>query len=185
MTPNRKSCTILRRLLSVAGMAVSLALILGLIAVAVGRLVFHLGLSPVLTGSMVPTFSPGDAVISRPVPVSRLHPGQIVVVTPPGSAAPFAHRVATVSAGQSLPVITTKGDANPTADAWHLQLLRPKVQVVVGSVPTVGRWLLVLHDPRVRAAVTALFGIMLTAVAAWLALGDLSWTPPDQAPATS
>ena len=65
------------------------------------------------------TFDPGAMVLSRPVPVSSVQPGDVLVFTPPGHTTPYTHRVLTVSGDAAHPVITTKGDANPTADDWR------------------------------------------------------------------
>ena len=154
----------LRRTRRVIGGLLSLTVALGVVAFAVGGLVFHLGLSPVLSGSMRPAFSPGDAVLTRAVPVASLHPGQVAVFVPPKESAPFAHRVVTVTGSPAHPVITTKGDANPAVDPWHAALATSTVPVVVLSVPYLGRALVLVHDPRVRSALIAVLGLAFTFV---------------------
>lgn len=120
-------------MLAGAGVCCGLALVV---------LTLHLGFRPVLTGSMRPTYGPGALLVTRPVPVSSVRPGMIVVFTPPGEQVQFAHRVATVTGSSSHPVITTKGDANPAPDPWHAELTSATVPEVVTSVPWVGRLLI-------------------------------------------
>ncbi len=99
----------------------------------------HLNIRPVLTGSMQPTYGPGALVVTEPVPVADLRPGMIILFTPPGEHAEFAHRIVTVTGSRTAPVITTKGDANRYPDPWHAQLTSATVPRVVATVPWVGR----------------------------------------------
>ncbi len=131
---------------------------------AVGGLVFHLGLSPVLTGSMRPAYSPGDAVITRPVDVHSLRVGDIAVFVPPGESAPFAHRITGVAVMKDgHVVVTTRGDANPAADPWRATLNGSRVSKVVGVVPYLGRPMTWLGQPWLHAAALGALGLLLTA----------------------
>src|SRR5947199_7248243 len=86
------------RLLLTAVQGGLLAVALGLIVTfTVSALVFHVRVSPVLTGSMRPTYAPGDVIVTRQVNVLSLRPGDIAVFVPPGESAAFAHRVTSVS----------------------------------------------------------------------------------------
>ena len=116
-------------------------------AVAVAVLIFHVEVRPVLTGSMVPTYGPGALLVTRPVAVTDLHKGMIVLFVPPGEHAEFAHRIVSVSGSRTRPTITTKGDANKAADPWHAQLTSPTVPEVVGTVPWLGRLMVGLRGP--------------------------------------
>ncbi len=140
------------------------------LAVGVAAVGMALGyrLSPVLSGSMRPTYASGDAVITRSVPVSSIRPGMIVEFVPPGETSPFAHRVLTVSGSPSNPVVTTKGDANPVPDAWHIRLSHPVAQEVVGVVPLVGR--LMVGERRLGNGSFALCGIGFIVTGAGLAM---------------
>src|SRR4051794_6710398 len=117
----------------VARGALTTAIVGVVLAIGAGKLVLHLGLAPVLTSSMRPSFAPGDAVVTRPVPVSRLRPGMVVVFVPPGHSSAYAHRIVAVDGPPSRPVLTTKGDANPAADHWRATLSGPTVPQVVTS----------------------------------------------------
>jgi signal peptidase len=140
------------------------AVICLVVGVAAGKLLLHLGLSPVLTASMQPSFAPGDAVITRPIPVSQLKPGMVAVFVPPGHQEAYAHRVISISGKANHPVLVTKGDANPTVDHWHATLSGPTVPRVVASVPKAGYALAWLRDPRWRASVIAALGLLMTTV---------------------
>ncbi|MDQ1700176.1 MAG: hypothetical protein QOG34_2039 [Frankiaceae bacterium] len=135
-----------------------------ILAVAAGKTVLHLGMSPVLTGSMRPSFAPGDAILTRPVPVSQLRPGQVVVFVPPGHQAAYAHRIVSIGGTPSRPILTTKGDANPAPDHWRVALSSATVPQVVGSLPKVGYPLVWLREPQWRAGVIGLLGLLMTAV---------------------
>jgi signal peptidase I len=118
--------------------------------------------SPVLSGSMRPTFAPGDAVVTRPVSVGSLHRGMVIEFTPPGESAPFAHRIIRLSGDPHRPTIMTKGDANPVPDSWHLRLTGAAVPEVVGVVPD-GGWLLIdLHHSSSTPTVMILVGLLIT-----------------------
>ena len=142
-----------------------LAVVLGLIAAfAVGALVFHVRVSPVLTGSMRPAYSPGDLIITRQVDVHTLRPGDIAVFVPPGESAAFAHRVTSVTTKEGHVVVTTKGDANLAADPWHAKLNGSTVPKVVGTVPAIGRPLTWMHASWLPAAAIGALGLLLTFV---------------------
>ncbi len=111
----------------------------GCVAAALAVVVLHVGVQPVLTGSMLPTYGPGSVVVTEPVPVADLHRGMIVLFTPPGEHVEFAHRIVSVTGPRMAPVITTKGDANRFPDPWHAQLTSATVPRVVTTVPFVGR----------------------------------------------
>jgi len=124
----------------------------------------HLGIRPVLTGSMRPDYGPGAVLLTRQVPVTTLHPGMIVLFVPPGEHAEFAHRITSVTGPRNSPVITTKGDANKVADPWHARLTSPEVSEVIGSLPGVGRLLVGLRGTG--QIVLALAGGVLAAFGA-------------------
>jgi len=120
-------------------MAFVVAVTSGCLALTVTVVALHLSIRPVLTGSMRPTYGPGAVVVTEPVPVADLRPGMIVLFTPPGEHAEFAHRIVTVTGPRTAPIITTKGDANRYPDPWHAQLTSATVPRVVATVPFVGR----------------------------------------------
>jgi signal peptidase len=127
---------------------------------ATGAVLAHSGyrLYIVHTGSMTPTFKPGDAVIDRPS--RQIKPGQVITFR--HSAAPdvVTHRVTEVTAAG---LIHTKGDANPTADVWDI---RPDMVrgSVAWQVPRLGYLLVFLKQP---AGIGALAGSLLALSLLW------------------
>lgn len=77
-----------------------------------------LSASVVKTGSMRPTYQPGDLVVTVNSDLVKPKVGSVVVATPWVSGAelpPIAHRVVAVNDDGT---IKTKGDYNPEVDAW-------------------------------------------------------------------
>src|SRR4051812_19598751 len=72
---------------------VALSLCVGL---AVAKFALHMSAASVLTGSMRPAFKPGDAVITKPVAVSEIRPGMVILAAPQGEHTAYAHRVTAV-----------------------------------------------------------------------------------------
>ena len=157
---------------------VTAAIVCLIVAIGVGKLFLHVGMSPVLTGSMRPSFAPGDAVLTRPIPVSQLRAGMVVVFVPPGHATAYAHRIVSVSGSPSHPILTTKGDANPAPDHWRVTLNTPTITQVVGSVPKLGYPLTWLREPRWRAAIIGALGLLMTTVLTRSALRSRPRTSP-------
>ncbi|MBV9832394.1 MAG: signal peptidase I [Marmoricola sp.] len=120
----------------------------------------------VRTGSMVPTFSPGDAVLDRTTsggytvgdPIT-LEIGPNVLVT---------HRLTRIDQ-QGL--LHTKGDANPSADAWQLPATRVR-GVVDRVLPNVGYAMVFLQQK------TGIAGVMTMALSLVLLWGLCF--PPEQ-----
>jgi signal peptidase I len=152
-----------RRVVAVAGRAATALLVVGFLAVAVAGLAFHLRLSPVLSPSMRPAYSPGDAIITRSVDAGSLHVGDIAVFVPPGESATYAHRITSLHERGGQVVVTTKGDANPAPDPWHATL-GTRVTTVVGVVPGIGRVLTWIRSPAAHALAIALIGLVITAL---------------------
>ena len=135
--PRHKS----RRILGGVTWALLAALILTVAALGIYTRTGDGHLTPVLTGSMRPTISPGDVVLTRRVPATSLHTGDIVVFMPPGQELARVHRIHSLTqAGGGRIVITTKGDANTTVDPWHAISMRGDAYRVVLVIPKAG-WL--------------------------------------------
>ena len=62
-------------------------------------------------------------------------------------------------------VLRTRGDANTADDAWSARLTTTKVPVVVAVAPGLGRLTLLVQDPRTRALLIALLGLVVTTLA--------------------
>jgi len=109
------------------------------VVVATVVVTLHLGIRPVLTGSMRPDYGPGAILVTRQVPTASLRPGIIVLLVPPGEHAAYAHRIVSISGTRWAPVVTTKGDANRSTDPWHAKITATHVNEVIGSFPGIGR----------------------------------------------
>jgi signal peptidase I len=119
------------------------------------------------TGSMTPTVPSKSAVI---VHEHQYHVGQVVTFTEDGQT--VTHRLISINAAG---LITTKGDANATADPWH----PPKSQIiggVVATVPELGYWLVYLKSPLGASSV------LLAMLAIWQIWALGSSTQPEAAP---
>lgn len=142
----------------------------------------HVATQTVLTGSMRGTFDPGALVFTRPMPVSAVRPGDVIVFTPPGHDAPYTHRVVTVTRHNGQPVVTTKGDANPAPDAWKAELGGSTVPRVFGHVPYVGGALLHIRSQGLHTALLALLGLVIAVSGTRVILGSpRQRTPPPPA----
>ena len=116
---------------------------LSLIVVAVGVAVrtSRLGLESVLSGSMRPTFQPGDLVAAWRVPISSLTKGDVIMFTPPGQTKREMHRIVAITRSNGKTRVVTKGDANHVKDPWGRIGLRGKYAYRLAAViPKVG-WL--------------------------------------------
>jgi signal peptidase len=150
---------------------ISALLGIAMAASAVSVFWFHLAVHPILSGSMRPTFGPGWMIITKPIPVSQVRPGEILLFKPPGSSASFAHRVIQVEGSPNHPIIQTKGDANPVADPWRAQLKGTSAYQVVAEVPKVG-WLFAGGARMwLRASLIGLVGVAVTVGGARSLLG--------------
>jgi signal peptidase len=108
---------------TVAGLATGLALAL------LVPLPFHARPLTVMSGSMEPTFSTGDVVVSRQVSPLKTHPGDVVSFRDPERGGLLVtHRVRSMRRQGDKVVFVTKGDANNTSERWR-----------VGTGDTIGR----------------------------------------------
>lgn len=99
----------------------------------------HLRLNPVLTGSMRPGIQPGDLVVTAPVDVATLKPGDVIAFFPPQATVAVLHRLLSVDRREDGTWITTKGDANPVADPWgEIRLRGDTAWRQSGRVPALG-----------------------------------------------
>lgn len=120
-----------------------LAIVAAAVAVGLGVLP-HVGVYrtlTVLSGSMVPTFRPGDIVVVRPEPMRELRVGQVITYqVPVGARQVETHRVIRILRGRGTdhPVIQTQGDANGAPDPWTAQLDGTTVWRLEGVVPKAG-----------------------------------------------
>lgn len=95
-----------------------LAAVLGLVFWAVAPMVLGWHTTTVMTGSMEPSLHPGDVVVSKTVTAGELRKGQVLLFADPDHVGTLRlHRFDSLNSDGTL---TTKGDANPSADSTHI-----------------------------------------------------------------
>jgi signal peptidase len=112
------------------------------------------------TGSMMPTYNPGDVIIDKPA--GGLHVGETITFRHSDLTTDVvSHRIRRITPHG----IVTKGDANRTADAWRIRPDQVRGQVV-HAIPRLGFVMIFLKQP-------AGVGSVMTAVLALILLWDL------------
>ncbi|SDO36183.1 signal peptidase I [Klenkia soli] len=123
------------------------AVVVAQVLVVAAVVVVHLcgvRLVPVLTGSMTPYSPAGSLVVTVPVAGEDVAVGDVVAFRPPApfevvGGHPILHRVAGLTGAPGSPLMTTQGDANPTADPWQVSLAGADLGRSVLVIPWVGR----------------------------------------------
>jgi signal peptidase I len=157
---------VLAWLLALAALAV-------LVAVAVGPRLGLYRMETVLSGSMQPTFRPGDVIIVTPEPVTAVRPGQIISYQIPiGDHHVESHRVVRVLERGTHPVIITKGDNNAETDPWRAQLTSDTAWRERVVIPVVGRLIIWMRQPVLQRVCVLGIPILL---AVWWLIGI--WRP--------
>ena len=118
------------------------ALVLGVLAtigLALLVVVVHFHFMRVISPSMEPAVRVGNVVVLKPISTMNLVEGQVVILpVPDEGGVMYAHRLTSVREVDGKVVVTTKGDANPAADPWELQIESASVPLVVGQIPVPG-----------------------------------------------
>lgn len=128
----------------------------------------------VLSGSMRPTFSPGDLIIVRPEPVRAVRVGQVISYqVPVGAHQVETHRVVRILRGGAHPVVQTKGDANNRRDPWTARLEGRTAWRLALVVPYGGYVVNALRSPRLHVATV----LVAPGLIALLVLAEL-WDVP-------
>lgn len=114
---------------------------------------FGVGISPILTGSMVPFANAGDVFITTKSEASNLKVGDVISINNQKTNVFYAHRIIEITQiGNSLS-ITTKGDANTSPEADQFLVGPTKsVSKVVGTLKWIGKPLSYLTSPQGRQA---------------------------------
>ncbi|TNM69717.1 signal peptidase I [Streptomyces sp. NP160] len=99
---------------------------------------------PVLSGSMTPYAAQGSLVLTVPVAPSQVRVGDVVAFAPPEPYArghhPVMHRVVSLEQRAGTTAMTTRGDVNPEADPWTVDLNSADLGRAVLVAPGAG-WL--------------------------------------------
>jgi signal peptidase len=151
----------------------ALAAVVVLAAVAVGPRLGLYRMETVLSGSMQPTFSPGDVIIVTPEPVTAVRPGQVISYQIPiDDHHVESHRVVRIVEHGPHPVIITKGDNNAEADPWRAQLTSATAWRERLVIPGVGRVIIWMRQPLLQRICVLVIPILL---AVWRLVGI--WRP--------
>jgi signal peptidase len=162
----RVGCTWLQR--AVLGGALVLLLAIGVLP--------HFGFyrpATVLSGSMRPTFSPGDMVIVVPEPVSSVRVGQVISYhVPTGIHQVETHRIVRIMHGGAHPIIRTQGDANNWPDPWTAKLEGNTAWRMVAVVPHLGYVVNWLRGSAMRMAAIIVAPALLALLFLFEILGE-------------
>jgi signal peptidase len=127
----------------------------------------------VLSGSMRPSFGPGDVIVVAPEPSSSLRVGQVISFATPTAGHPVeTHRVVAIRRPGDNPIVETKGDANNTRDPWAAELHGTTLWRYRFRLPYVGYPILFLRTPWVQHISV----LLLPALLALWALARI-WSP--------
>lgn len=115
----------------------------------------------VLSGSMTPTFDPGDSIVVRPVPLDQLRKGDVITYNiPVGDGHVVTHRIVSIARkGGGNPVVVTKGDANQAVDDWEAQLQGSEAWVLETRIPKAGYAIRALRDTWLQRISIGALGI--------------------------
>jgi signal peptidase len=143
-----------KRVASATAVVVTWVAVLGALAllmlVAAGPRVFGYQIETVLSGSMAPTFSPGDAVLVTPEATADVRVGDVISYKIPVEDHHVeTHRIVRIISAGRHPVVITKGDANTAADPWRARLQGAKVWRMRAVIPDLGT---AIHDLRTPIA---------------------------------
>jgi signal peptidase len=157
----------------------ALALVCGLAAMAFVLLAIGPRLDwfrplTVLSGSMRPTFSPGDLILVRPQPLDDVRVGQVLSFrVPVGAHQVQTHRVIELVRGGAHPIVRTQGDANTRPDPYTAELHGEIVWRQTAVIPYAGYAIHTLRRPELRRPATVVAPVLI----ALLMLLDL-WRKP-------
>jgi signal peptidase len=143
---------------------VAVLLALGMLAVGASIVLLELRLSPVLSGSMRPGIQPGDLVVTAPIPIAELAPGDVISFFPPDSTEAVLHRLVSIEQREDGTWISTKGDANADVDPWgEIRLRGEGAWRLAGNVPFVG--FVPIWSQGLRGPVLVFAGVLLAIMA--------------------
>jgi signal peptidase len=127
----------LRLAMNALGVLVIVAVVVPFVVYAVPSVVGADHGLVVLSGSMEPEMSPGDAVIVREVPPSEIEERDVITFQREGSDTPTTHRVIEVQQTDNGVAYVTKGDANEERDRGTVSHSRV-IGEVIFVIPFIG-----------------------------------------------
>jgi signal peptidase I len=120
----------------------------------------------VLSGSMKPSFAPGDMVVVTPEPLRDVRVGQVISYRiPVGDHHVQSHRVIKILRGGPHPVVRTKGDANNAPDPWTAKLKGTTAWRVRAVLPKVGYAVFWFRSPLMHSLTVLLAPLLLALLA--------------------
>lgn len=146
--------------------AVFIVAMAALIAAGTAGVLLHVRVVSVLTGSMKPHYAPGSMVITSETATSDLRVGDVIAFRPPANfdtptGQPIMHRITGITTTNGTIQVRTRGDANPAADPWVLDLTQVKTQRAVAVVPLAGNLITALQNSNHTIAQTSIAGVLL------------------------
>lgn len=147
------------RLANFVGLLVLLAVVLPFVVYAVPQVVGADQSYVVLSGSMEPTISPGDAIIVESVEPSAIEEGDVITFTRDGNAYTTTHRVTEIRDSEAGLEFRTKGDANAQAD--QAPVAASQVEGRVASIGGVALVIPLVGNVVQFAGTTVGFGVLV------------------------
>jgi signal peptidase len=159
-----------RRVVRLLGALVLVGLVAPFVVTAVPAAVGADASYVVLSGSMEPTISPGDAVIVENVPASAVERGDVITFSS-GGAVPTTHRVVAVVERDGERAFRTKGDANEDPDPGVVRAgdLRGRLLFVI---PLVGYVVRFGSTPQGQAVLVGVPVVLLVLAEVWSVVRD-------------
>jgi signal peptidase len=132
------------------------------VSIAGAVTVMRIGFVPVLTNSMAPSLGSGSVAITRQKATGDLSRGDAVILPLPNSDGQrYLHRIIEIRKVKGQIQVTTKGDNNPLADPWTLEVTSSKVPVAVASIPYLGWTTNVLRGTIIRLVFASLIIVLI------------------------
>ena len=140
---------IVRRSVSFLTTSLLVLAVAAFLMLAIGPRLLGYQTSTMLTGSMSPLINPGDVVVTRPVPVDEIRPGDIITYSIPVEDRRIeTHRVTAVTMNpDGATAVQTKGDANNGVDPWVATINGTSIDRHVLTVPYVGNAIRAMREP--------------------------------------
>lgn len=112
---------------------------------------YGFGFSPILTGSMQPSVSPGDLFITRLVPASTLQVGDIIAINNQITGTYYSHRIHEMRMVNGALRIITKGDSNESPDRDPFMVSRvSEVSKAIKVIPSIGEPMVYMNTVQGR-----------------------------------
>jgi len=150
---DRRSADLLGRMVRWATAVLLVGAVIGFLFLAVAPQILGYQTLTMLTGSMSPLISPGDVVVSAPIPVEKVRVGDIITYhIPVQDHRVETHRVVDVMrTADGAVTVQTKGDANNGVDPWVATLNGDVAYKEVASIPYLGNLIRLLREPVVMS----------------------------------